>query len=129
MLGNLGKARGFIRTPPPWRRIRWFENFKNKDDFKEQGHIERQAKNTPIQGCNADMIKYALVLLYRKIKKEQWPARLLITVYDEIQTECREDVADTWAKIMSRVMIEATKYSLPTVGMKVDCTVSDYWSK
>lgn len=129
MLGSLGKKRGFIRTPPPWRRLRWFDEYKNKDDFEAQGHIERQSKNTPIQGCNADMIKYALVLMYRHIKQHHLPVKLLIPVYDEIQTEAKEEVAEQWSVTMSKIMVEATKYSLPTVGMEVDCKVSDYWSK
>lgn len=83
-LGNLGKSRGFIRTPRPWQRLRWFEGYENKDDFKRQGRIERQAKNTPIQGCNADIIKYALILMREEIRANKWPVKLVLTVYDKI---------------------------------------------
>lgn len=52
-LGNLGKSRGYIRTAPPYSRIRWFEQWQHAyetKDFKILGEIERASKNTPIQG-------------------------------------------------------------------------------
>lgn len=47
----------------------------------------------------------------------------------EIQTECRTDKAEEWAKKMDEIMIKASKVVLPTVGMSVDCQVSDHWTK
>lgn len=129
MLGHLGKTRGFIRTPKPYQRIRWFDGYENSDDFKKQGEIERAAKNTPIQGCNADMTKLACILIYREIKKNNYPVKLLIPVYDEIQTECKIEFAEEWASIMSKLMIQAAEVILKNVPMEVDCKVSDHWSK
>ncbi len=92
-LGAAGKKYGFIRTAPPFGRIRWFDGYNNKSDFTRQGEIERAAKNMPIQGTNADMIKLAMIYVYDYIKDNNYPARLILQVYDELQTECVEEKA------------------------------------
>lgn len=128
-LGLLAKTRGFIRTPKPYQRLRWFEGYDNKDDFKRQGEIERAGKNTPIQGGNADMTKLALVLVYREIKKHNYPVKIVHVVHDEIQTECPKEFAETWRPILQRLMIQAAEVILKNIPMEVDCKISDHWSK
>ena len=46
-LGELAKARGYIKSGQPYGRIRWFDGFDNKGNFVRQGEIERAGKNTP----------------------------------------------------------------------------------
>jgi len=127
-LGNKGKTNGLIRTPPPYGRIRFFKDYEEAD-LKRLGEIERASKNHPIQGGNADMTKLALIYIYRYIKEHNLPVRLIHTVHDEIQTEVKEEFAEEWSKIMSKLMIDAANVILKKVPMKVDCKVSDYWSK
>lgn len=127
-LGELGKSRGYIKTAKPYGRIRWFDGW-DSHDYKRLGEIERQSKNHPIQGGNADMTKLALVLLYRTIKENNYPVKLIHQVHDEIQTEVKEDFAEDWAKIMETTMNEAAGAILKEVPMVVDCKVADYWSK
>jgi DNA polymerase-1 len=50
-LGEFGKKHGYIMTPPPFNRIRWFPKWKGRNtSFKDLGEIERASKNMPIQG-------------------------------------------------------------------------------
>lgn len=128
MLGNLGKQRGFIRSPQPYGRYRFFDDV-NQEDFKRLGEIERQSKNHPIQSGNADMTKLALIYIYRTIKENSYPVRLIHQVHDEIQTEVKEEFADQWVIIMEDLMNKAAGAILKTVPMSVDCKVSDHWSK
>jgi DNA polymerase-1 len=125
-LGNRGKERGMIKTPPPYGRIRFFEDYKHADN-KRKGAIERASKNHPIQGGNADMTKLALIYIYDYIKDK--PIKLIHTVHDEIQTEVPDYMADEWAVKMSELMNQAAAQILKTVPMVVDCAVNDYWSK
>jgi len=128
MLGKAGVSAGRIRTPPPYRRIRWFDDYKS-DDRKILGSIERASKNSPIQGGNADLTKLALVLLYRYIHENNLPVYLVHTVHDEIQCKVREDYAEEWIIHMNRIMEEAGSVIVASIPMKVDCKISMSWSK
>lgn len=128
-LGELGKKRGFIRSPKPYNRYRWFDGWDNSDDFKRQGEIERASKNMPIQAGNADLTKLAMVELYDEIKRNNYPVDIIHTVHDEIQCEVDEDFAEEWAGIMQRIMLESGRIIVKQIPMSVDCTVSDHWTK
>ena len=56
----------------------------------------RIAMNTPIQGSAADIIKIAMVRVYRRLKEEVPDARLILQVHDELIVEC--DVKDAEAR-------------------------------
>ena len=134
-LGNLGKRRGYIRTAAPYSRIRWFENHEeainphNPKGFALLGEIERASKNTPIQGSNGDIIKLALCNVYKFVEENNLPINILLSVYDEIQTECPEELASWWKEQLDRIMVEAAQVVIKTVPVVVDCKISDYWEK
>jgi len=123
-----GRKYGYITTPPPYRRRRWFEGHTSQD-YSILAGIERKAKNTPIQGCNADFTKLAQVHIYNYIEENNLPIRMLFPVHDEIQTEALEYLAEEWAKKMSELMVKAAQHVLKIIPMSVDCSVADYWSK
>ncbi len=135
LLGNYGKTYGLIKTYAPYRRIRWFEKWSpalNEEIFEESrvlGEIERASKNTPIQGANADLTKQALIDVYKYIKQNELPIKIIITVHDEIRTRCPKYLAESWASTMGRIMTDAGKTIVKSVPMKVDCTITDCWSK
>jgi DNA polymerase I-like protein with 3'-5' exonuclease and polymerase domains len=58
-----------------------------------------------------------------------YPVNILLSVYDEIQTECEESFAPEWAKILDKIMVEAAKKVLPNIPIIVDCEVSSFWTK
>lgn len=135
-LGYLGKSRGYIRTAPPFRRIRWFPAFEvlkkeptHSKAAKWLNSMERKAKNMPIQGTNGDVIKLALVKVQEEIDRNKWPVRILLSVYDEIQTECRADKAEEWKIKLQELMIEAARVILKTVPIEAEVQISDHWKK
>jgi DNA polymerase I - 3''-5'' exonuclease and polymerase domains len=88
-LGELGKQRGYIRTGPVFSRVRWFpewhacQDSNNKNKFKLLGEIERASMNMPIQGCNGNIIKLALINTQKEINLNNWPVTILLSVYDK----------------------------------------------
>lgn len=128
-LGDLAKSRGYIKTGQPYGRIRWFEDFDQKDNFIRQGEIERAGKNSPIQGTNGDIIKSALIKVQRYIDDNNLPINILLSVYDEIQTECPEELSINWKNELDRLMVEAAQEVIKTIPIVVDCKISDYWDK
>ncbi len=112
-------------------RKRWYElPLRDHPDFQKlAGSIERQGKNTPIQGTSADITKYALVYVAERIKKEGWEAYIISTVHDEIVVEAKEDIAELVAQAMDDEMVRAAKKLLLNVAVKVDVHISDCWEK
>jgi len=112
-------------------RKRWYElpPSDHPDYQKLAGSIERQGKNTPIQGTSADITKYALIYVADRIKKEGWDGYLIHTVHDEIVAEAKEDIAEIVAKAIEEEMVRAAKKLLTTVAVKVDVHISDCWEK
>ena len=68
-------------------------------------------------------------MLFRSITENDYDVKILLSVYDEIQTECEESFAEEWKNIMDKVMIEAAEEVVKTVPIVVDCSISDYWTK
>jgi DNA polymerase I len=112
-------------------RRRWFErpDKDHPDYLKIAGSIERQGKNMPIQGTNADITKYALIYISERFKKEGWDAHLTHTVHDEIVAEVPAELVEEGAKAVEDEMIRAANKLLGTVSTKVDVHTADYWEK
>ena len=53
-----------------------------------QAFGERVAKNMPVQGSAADIIKIAMIKVYASLKKENLKAKLIMQVHDELIVEC-----------------------------------------
>lgn len=128
-LGELAKARGYIKSGQPYGRIRWFDGFDNKGNFVRQGEIERAGKNTPIQGTNGDIIKSALINVQQFIDDRQLPINILLSVYDEIQTECPEDLSEWWKLELDKLMVESAQKVIKSVPIVVDCKIDSCWNK
>ena len=89
--------------------------------------IERQGKNHPIQGANADATKYSLVFLFDRLKKEGVDGAITHTVHDEIVCEVREDQANDWAKIQQEEMERGARVFMKHCPPKAQAVVGDVW--
>ncbi len=85
---------------------------------------KRIAMNTPIQGTAADIIKIAMIKVYRRLKKELPEARLILQVHDELIVEAPEAVAEKAAAILSEEMQNAVKLAVP---LTVDAKTGKTW--
>lgn len=127
-LAQSGVKNGYIRTDQYYRRIRWFPKL-NKNDFKSIGEVERASKNSVPQGTNGNVIKLALCNLQDIIDKNNYPVNILLTIHDEILTECREDFTKEWKEILEQTMITTAENIVTTVPIEVEGVISDYWTK
>ncbi len=101
---------------------------QNEDEWRKQiGAIERQGKNSPIQGSNADMTKLALIYIRAALK--DWDARTVNTVHDEIVVEVRTDQAEEVKQIVEYEMVRAGEAILKEVPIVAEAALADYWSK
>ncbi len=85
---------------------------------------ERVARNMPIQGTAADIIKIAMVRVYRRLKEAGLRAKLILQVHDELIVEAPQAEAQQAAQIVSREMENACALK---VRLKSDANVGKTW--
>jgi len=105
-----GKEMGFVTTL--FGRRRYLPELKSSN-FNVRSFGERIAMNTPIQGSAADIIKIAMVNVYRELKKRNLKSRLILQVHDELIIEtCNEERAEV-ASILKDGMENAASLAVP----------------
>jgi DNA polymerase-1 len=111
------KANGYVSTL--FGRRRALPELASSN-FQVRSSGERMARNTPIQGTAADVIKLAMVRVWRRLRDEKMESRLILTVHDELIVEAPEAEADRAAKILKEEMEGCVQYAVPLeteVGM------------
>jgi len=91
--------------------------------------ITRVAKNMPIQGTNADMLKVAMAGIRRRLFEVGQDAWMVNCVHDEILLEAEEGEAWDAAEIVREEMVKAGECYVKKVPMTVDVSVGDCWLK
>ncbi len=104
---------GYSKTM--FNRRRYIPEIKSKN-FMERNRGKRAAMNAPIQGSAADIIKIAMVNVFRRLEKENLNAKLILQVHDELIVEAPIDEL----KIVERIVREEMENA---VEMKVKLTV------
>ncbi len=84
----------------------------------------RIARNTPIQGTAADIIKIAMIKVYERLKSSDLDAKLILQVHDELIVEVKEEQADKVAALLKEEMENAVKLSVP---LTVDVNTGKTW--
>ena len=90
---------------------------------------ERMAINSVVQGSAADLIKIAMLNVYRRLKKENRPSRMLLQVHDELVFETPERTAETEAELVREEMIRAGQPMKLTVPLKVEVGWAKNWQE
>ncbi len=68
---------------------------------------ERVARNAPIQGTAADIIKIAMINVAERLKSENLDAKLILQVHDELIIEAKDEIADKVSSILKEEMESA----------------------
>lgn len=77
---------------------------------------ERVARNAPIQGTAADIIKIAMIKVSQRLRREKLDAHLILQVHDELIVECREEIKDIVCNILKQEMEAAAQLSVKLVA-------------
>ena len=85
---------------------------------------ERIALNMPIQGTAADIIKIAMINVYRALSEKGLKSKLILQVHDELIVEAPIDEVEIVKEMLVEKMQEATTLKVPLV---VDVNVGDSW--
>ncbi len=74
---------------------------------------ERAAMNMPLQGSSADIIKIAMVNIFRRLKEEGLRSKLILQVHDELVIDAFEEEKERVAAILRYEMENAVKLKVP----------------
>jgi len=102
-------------------RRRYFSSLKNAPPFM-RAQMERMAQNAPIQGTQADIIKYAMVRIEERIQKEKLEKKVfcISQIHDELLFEVEEGEKEKAKKLIKE---EMENIPLPRVEKKVPLLV------
>ncbi|MBO7194077.1 MAG: DNA polymerase I [Bacteroidaceae bacterium] len=107
------KAKGFVETI--YRRKRYLPDI-NSHNAVVRGYAERNAVNAPIQGSAADIIKVAMINIYRRFKAESLKSTMILQVHDELNFNVFPDEKDIVLAIVENEMQNAIALSVPLIA-------------
>ena len=97
-------------------------------NFQLRSFGERVARNMPIQGTAADIIKIAMIRVYERLKREKLKAKLIMQVHDELLIEAPEGEAQQVAGLLKEEMENAVKLKVKLTA-DVNCGKTWYEAK
>ncbi len=93
-------------------------------NFMTRSFGERVAKNAPIQGTAADIIKIAMIRVDERLRREGLKSRLILQIHDELLVETAKDEVDTVKNILREEMSGAADLAVP---LEIGMEVGDNW--
>lgn len=113
------KSQGFVETL--FLRRRYLPEL-NSTNHNLRAFGERVARNMPIQGTAADIIKIAMINVFEKLKNKK--SKIILQVHDELIIEASIDETDEIKNLLKYEMENAVKLSVP---MKVNVAIGETW--
>ncbi len=120
---NDAKEKGYVKTL--FGRKRKIPELRSANK-NVQAAGERIAMNTPIQGTAADIMKKAMIDVWRALKKGKYKTKIIMQVHDELIFEIPENEIEPVRELIKREMEGTFKLSVPLV---VDIAYGKNWTE
>ena len=118
---EFAKEKGYVETL--FNRRRYIPEI-NSNNFMVRQFGARVAMNTPIQGTAADIMKIAMINLYKKLKEKKMNSKILLQIHDELLLEVKNNEREEVKILLKEAMEEAMKLKVP---LKVELSEADNW--
>ena len=115
------REKGYIETI--FRRRRYLPDINSRNAVV-RGYAERNAINAPIQGSAADIIKVAMVRIYRRFREEGIRSKMILQVHDELNFSVLPEEKEKVQQIVISEMESAYKMKVP---LQADCGWGKNW--
>jgi DNA polymerase-1 len=115
------KEHGYVETI--LKRRRYLPDI-NSGNGAVRGYAERNAINSPIQGSAADMIKLAMIQIYKDMKEKNLRSAMILQVHDELVFDAHKDELDQLKIIVEKGMKSAMKLD---VDLEIDMNTGANW--
>jgi DNA polymerase-1 len=114
---------GYVQTVLGRRR---FLSEINSANRMVREAAERMAINAPVQGSSADIIKIAMINLYREMEKRKLKSKMLLQIHDELLFEVFEAEVGEMKSLVSQIMPHAFELRVP---VKIDIKLGKNWAE
>ncbi|MBR5508324.1 MAG: DNA polymerase I [Clostridia bacterium] len=115
------KENGYVTTL--FGRRRYIPEISSSN-FMTRSFGERVAMNTPIQGTAADIIKIAMVKVFKALKEKNLKSRLILQVHDELIIEAEKSEAKEVEELLKECMMSAAELKTTLIS---ETGVGDSW--
>ena len=104
-------------------RRRYLKNI-NAQNAIVRGAAERNAINAPIQGSAADIIKIAMINIYKKLEEGNYKSKMLLQVHDELVFDIYKPELETLQPLIKKEMENAFTLAVP---LDVEIGLGNNW--
>ena len=118
---NFAREHGYVETV--LGRRRYLKDIHSRNPTV-RGAAERNAVNAPIQGSAADIIKIAMINIYKRLEKENYKTKMLLQVHDELVFDAYKDELEDVQKMIRHEMENAYVLDVP---LTVDIGLGQNW--
>ena len=120
---NFCRDNGYVQTL--MGRKRWLKDI-HSSNFTVRSYAERNAINSPIQGTAADMIKLAMIKIFKEFEKHNFKSKMIMQVHDELVFDAHKSEVE----IIKPIIIESMKTALllpNDVPVEAEIGVGENW--
>lgn len=96
----------------------------SSSNFMQRSFGERVAMNSPIQGTAADIIKIAMIRVWKRLKDEKLSSKLILQVHDELLIETKAEEKEQVRAILEEEMKGAANLA---VSLEIDLHTGENW--
>ena len=115
------REKGYVETV--FGRKRFLADINSRNAVV-RGYAERNAINAPIQGSAADIIKVAMIRIFKRLEEEGLKSKMILQVHDELNFNV---IAHELERV-KKIVIEEMEAAYPLrVPLKTDCGVGENW--
>jgi len=118
---DFARENGYVETI--LGRRRYLKDI-NSANAMVRGGAERNAVNAPIQGSAADIIKIAMINIYKRLISENWQSKMLLQVHDELVFDVHNSELEKIQPMIKQEMETAFKLEVPLI---VDLGLGKNW--
>ena len=122
---EFAKENGYVKTL--FNRKRIIDEINNPN-YMIRSMGERMALNSPIQGTSADIMKLAMINVYKEFKRKKIQSKILLQVHDEIIIDVKSDELESVKTIVKEQMEQVYKLSVP-LHVEIDTGTNWYEAK
>lgn len=118
---DVAREQGYIETI--FGRKRYLPDINSRNAVV-RGYAERNAINAPIQGSAADIIKVAMVRIFRRFREEKMRSKMILQVHDELNFSVWPEEKEKVQQIVIEEMENAYRMQVP---LQADCGWGKNW--